>query len=74
MQYAMIILKKYCILLSQFMSIVTFNLLTNMIKLSFDHIIKSNEKNEESQICNASKFSCIMSTIINISKKKIALK
>ena len=56
------------------MSIVTFNLLTNMIKLSFDHIIKSNEKNEESQICNASKLSCIMSTIINISKKKIALK
>jgi hypothetical protein len=56
------------------MSIVTFNLLNSLIKMSFDSIIKGNEKNEESQICDASKLSCIMSTIINISKKKIALK
>lgn len=56
------------------MSIVTFNLLNSLIKMSFDRIIKSNERNDDSQICDASKLSCIMSIIINISKKKIALK
>jgi len=71
----MTIFKKiFHIVKRQFMSIVTFNLLNSLIKMSFDSIIKGNEKNEESQICDASKLSCIMSTIINISKKKIALK